>query len=193
MSNFYIPEYDCVFIHIPKTGGLSIRKGFFNRQYNGPFKGKIPQRYAHCFSFAFIRNPYNRLISAWKMLTRDWQNLPQLSLKDFLTIVTDESIGFRGGNTFKNYNVSVRHHTLPQTHPFNCLHLAKFVGRFENLEKDFEQICKRINCEYKPLPTINQSVYEKDIMEYFDQQTLDTVNNYYNNDFSLGYTKIGSI
>ena len=34
MSIFYIPEYDCVFNHITKTAGRSIRFGFFKEHLN---------------------------------------------------------------------------------------------------------------------------------------------------------------
>lgn len=191
MSNFYLHQYDCVFIHIPKTGGLSIRRGFFDKQYMGPWFGRIPKRHRHCFSFCFVRNPYDRLISAWKMLTRDWQKLPQLTLHEFLNIVTDENIPFRSGNTVKKYHESVRHHTIPQTHPFNCLHLSKYVGRYENLEADFKIVCSKINCEFKPLPIINQSQFDNNYMQYFDRDTLKIVNKYYLKDFQeLNYDLI---
>ena len=194
MSSFYIPQYNCVFIHIPKTAGLSIRKGFFEKQYHGPFNGKVPARYKNCFSFCFVRNPYDRLISAWKMLTRDWQKLPQLSLIDFLSIVTNESIRFGHGRTFKNYNISVRHHTLPQTHKYNCLHLSKFVGRYENLEQDFKLICEKIGRVYKPLPVINKSQGDRNYMQYFDRETLDITNRYFSEDFiRLNYELINTI
>jgi hypothetical protein len=183
MSSFYIPHHNCVFIHIPKTGGLSIRKGFFEKKYIGPFLGKVPRKYRNCFSFCFVRNPYDRLISAWKMLTRDWQKLPQLSLKDFLSIVTDLSIGYRYGRTFRDYKVSVRHHTLPQTDKYNCFHLSKFVGRYENIQDDFKLVCEKIGCKYKPLPVINQSQTDKNYMQYFDDEILSITNRYYQEDF----------
>ena len=194
MSNFYLNEHDVVFIHIPKTGGLSIRKGFFNTNYQKINRHKLERHFSHCFSFAFKRNPYDRLISAWKMLTRDWQKLPQLSLTDFCKIVTNENIKWNSGNTFKNYEVSVRHHTLPQTHRFNCLDLAKFVGEFDNLDKEFEKICSIIKCEYKPLPVINKSQFDKNYLQHLNQETLDIANQYYSKDFELlGYQKINAL
>jgi hypothetical protein len=37
MSNFLLRNPDCVFIHIPKTGGSSIRNGLWLSRYEGPF------------------------------------------------------------------------------------------------------------------------------------------------------------
>ena len=40
MSVFVLKEPDAVFIHIPKTGGMSIRKGIWGQKYDGPYVGE---------------------------------------------------------------------------------------------------------------------------------------------------------
>ena len=70
MSNFLIHNPGCIFIHIPKTAGTSIRMGFFKEEFEGPAFGEIPAHWPSYFSFAFVRNPYDRVIRAWKMFAR---------------------------------------------------------------------------------------------------------------------------
>ena len=156
MSNFLLKNPDCVFIHIPKTAGTSIRKGVWKSNYEGPTFGDIPSEWRGLFSFAFVRHPLQRFVSAYNMFTegakgdKAWR-LPDdarpLSVAEFLDIVTDENIIYDARR--KTFEEKIRHHTIPQTDPFNCLHLAKFIGRQENFDKDFETICQKIGIQAK--------------------------------------------
>jgi hypothetical protein len=212
MSSFYIPKYNCVFIHIPKTAGTSIRNGFFHEEYIGPYL-HFPYKYKHLYSFAFVRNPYDRLISAYnffhikKKETDDNKNL-KLSFTEFLNIVIDTSIGYRECSIYGNIPEFIRHHTIPQTDDFNQLHYAKFVGRYENLENDWAKICRDISAEYISLDKNNVSKnmkwYDKLYQEWFPQsyrmyfyrkylnkKNLDIINGFYEQDFlTLNYEKI---
>jgi hypothetical protein len=182
MSNFYFPEFDCLLIHIPKTGGKSIRNGFFKGNYMGPFFGEIPEKYLNCFKFAFVRNPFDRIISAWKMFTMGTDLLQyenRFSLEEFLKIVTDESILYDERRS--KLEEKIRHHTIPQTHPFNCLEYADFVGRYETLEEDFFSISRKIGVEISALPNINASS-RKHYKEYFSESTKSIVEDYYQED-----------
>lgn len=185
MSNFLLNSPRCVFIHIPKTAGTSIRQGFFRKNYQGPVFGSIPPEWQDEFSFAFVRNPYDRLISGWKMFTRGTEQLkeqfPNISLKDFLDIVMDENIIY--DERRKTYEERIRHHMIPQTHPFNCLHLAKFVGRVENLNEDFRNICEIIGVDYKPLEKMHYSK-RRNYSEYFDRETIKLTEAYYAEDLN---------
>lgn len=185
MSNFYFPEYDCVLIHIPKSGGTSIRKGVFGGNYEGPFFGEIPEKYSKCFKFAFVRNPFDRLISAWKMFTEGTDLLNKtenkkpikMSLENFLEIVTDESIIYdERRSTFEE---KIRHHTIPQTHPFNCLEQADFIGRYENIEKDFALISQAINLQEANLPVMHASKRSRSYKEYFSSYTKKIAENFF--------------
>lgn len=212
MSSFYIPKYNCVFIHIPKTAGSSIRNGFFNGQCIGAYY-RYPYKYKHLFSFCFVRNPYDRIISAYNFLhkkkleTTKYKNF-QLSFDDFIEIVIDKSIDHVYCNIYENIYSFIRHHTIPQTHIFNQLHNAKFVGRYENLDNDWQYICEQINAEYKPLPNNNVSktlnwynkLYQqwfpdkfriKYYKKYLNQHNLSVINTFFSQDFSvLNYEKI---
>lgn len=214
VSSFYIPKYNCVFIHIPKTAGSSIRNGFFQGEYIGAYH-RYPFKYKNLFSFCFVRNPYDRLISAYnffhkKKLETIKYNSLQLNFNDFLDIVINESIDYTASSIHTNPHSFIRHHTIPQTHYFNQLSYAKFIGRYENLEEDWRYICQQINAVYQPLPQNNASHkqklswYEKTYQKwfprqfriklykkYFNNHTLAIINRYYAQDFDvLNYNKM---
>ena len=182
-------------IHIPKTGGTSIRNGVFDGDYEGPVQGEVPLAWREHFAFCFVRNPFDRLISAWKMFTHGMQKSnwvypsdgnPKLNLRQFLDIVIDESVPYNGQRT--TFEEKIRHHTLPLTHPFHCIEHADFVGRFETLEKDFQVVCSELGIN-GPLPHWNQTIPTDDYREFYDPQTLKIAREYYADDLKqFGYT-----
>jgi hypothetical protein len=197
MAVFLIREPRSVFIHIPKTGGASIRHGFFRGNVEGPVQGYVPSEWQPLFKFAFVRDPYDRVISAWRMFAAGmqnsvWQHPPNksgISLKRFLQIATDERIPFNGHRD--TTEEKIRHHAIPQTHPFNCLFAADFVGRFENLQPDFEQICRQLSIPSTELPHWNRTERIEDYQQYFDDEILAIIARFYAQDFeTLGYPKI---
>ena len=200
MAVFLIKEPRCIFIHIPKTGGSSIRSGFFQDNVEGPKQGFIPPNWQQLFKFAFVRNPYDRVVSAWKMFAGGmeqtaWQH-PQdaagIDLQEFMKIVTDESIPFDGIRD--STPRKIRHHCIAQMHPFNCLHDADFVGRFENLQADFKTVCQTVGIENSDLPHWNRTDRSADIKSHFDTASLQMVNEFYAEDFKqLNYPVLNSI
>ena len=80
MSNFLLKNPDAVLIHIPKTGGTSIRKGAWGRRVRGPRFGTIPEAWRHHFKFAFVREPLDRFLSAYRMFTEGPRGDPDWAL-----------------------------------------------------------------------------------------------------------------
>ena len=193
MAVLYFPKADCVFIHIPKTAGWSIREGFFGGDYEGPVQGIIPRKWQDKYKFSFVRNPFDRLVSAWKMFTTGMNNTtwtfpkdgdPGLSLCKFLEIVCNETIRIDGKRD--RAEIKIRHHTIPQTHPYYCLEQADFVGRFENLEDDFAKVLRHLGLEGQ-LPHCNVT-RRKGYHSYFDADTRKIAEEFYQEDLDkLGY------
>lgn len=194
MSNFRLRDPDCVLIHIPKTGGTSIRKGIWGSNYEGPCFGAMPEDWMPLFKFAFVRHPLQRFVSAWRMFTEGAKGDPQwslpadaraLTLSDFLDIVVDESILYdQRRSTFEE---KIRHHTIPQTHPFNCLQLADHVARQEAYEQEVRLICARVGLRLDRVPRMHVTTptHWSSVLE---GSVLERVRAYYRQDFEqLGY------
>ena len=64
----------CLFIHIPKCAGIAVSKALFNNRAGGHLPLAhyqliiTPQQYKHLFKFTVVRNPYARLLSAYRFL-----------------------------------------------------------------------------------------------------------------------------
>lgn len=216
MSVFLLSDPDAVFIHIPKTAGRSIRVGAWEGRYQGPVRGAIPSEWAGYFKFAFARHPIDRLISAWLMFSEGRTLVPQMrqskllalvgikhsrlkmkshaplfpgiSLSNFLDIAMDETIGFdEGSRGIRKRKAVLRRHAIPQTHPYNCIDAADFVGRFERLNEDIGVINARLGSALV-LPVTNKTRSAPEWRSQFTPELLERAIAYYREDFDrFGY------
>ncbi|SDR69245.1 sulfotransferase family 2 domain-containing protein [Christiangramia echinicola] len=188
MGAFLIEDPKCVFIHVPKTAGTTIRKGVFGEKYEGPVFFRIPEKWEEFFCFAFVRNPFDRLVSAWKMFSIGMQeskwalnNNPPLkgtNFTDFLKIATDESIDHHSRDTI---NSVIRHHTLPQTHHYHCIQYANFIGKYENFEKDLKHVTEKLKFRDYSVTHLNKTIRDS-YKEYYCEKSYEIVSYFYQED-----------
>ncbi|WP_084203486.1 sulfotransferase family 2 domain-containing protein [Psychroserpens damuponensis] len=169
-----------VFVHIPKAGGISIIKSLYGDQAGGfghpsymrflKLFGK--KRFNAYYKFTFVRNPWDRLHSAYGFLKKGGMN-PQD--KQFSDEVMSQV------NTFEDFvmrwltpeRVSEWVHFIPQ---YKYITNAKgeivvdFVGRFENFETDFESISKHIGVN-QSLIHLNKTK-DKKVFDYREVYTI---------------------
>ncbi|MBX3495767.1 MAG: sulfotransferase family 2 domain-containing protein [Parvibaculum sp.] len=175
---------NAVFIHIPKNGGSSVKHGIWGSRYEGPVFGEVPLEWQEYFSFAFVRHPIERCMSAYfdfKKIRRQWF----LSTNRFVDIVCDDSIGYG----LKNTREKIRHHTLPQTHPYNCLKYAKFIGRYERFADDLKIVFEKLEMDVSEIPHMRASK-KADWKTVFSDKHIQRLTEFYAEDFErLGYER----
>lgn len=153
-----IPEVKSIFVHIPKTGGTSIEECLWydilklDRQYKRHkflVSKYFPENHAHVplwkhpqrnefYTFTFVRNPYARLISHY--LYRDKYEAPYRSFEHLM------------GKLRKIYKDTQKRgdlHLYTQTSYLQGD--LNYIGRFENLDKDFRKICRQIGVSSRGL------------------------------------------
>lgn len=128
------------------------------------------------FKFTFVRNPW------------DWQ----VSLYHYI-LENPENHGYEETmkmGSFRNFVFSREKLTFTQT---SCLVdesgnlLVDFVGKFENLDQDFQSICHKVGISAS-LPHINKSK-RTDYQDYYDAETRDLTARLYAEDIErFGYT-----
>ncbi|MCX6973237.1 MAG: sulfotransferase family 2 domain-containing protein [Verrucomicrobia bacterium] len=128
------------------------------------------------FKFTFVRNPW------------DWQ----VSLYHYI-LENPENHGYEETmkmGSFRNFVFSREKLSFTQT---SCLVdesgnlLVDFVGKFENLDQDFQSICRKVGIA-ACLPHINKSK-RTDYQDYYDAETRDLTARLYAEDIErFGYT-----
>lgn len=133
-------EHKYIFIHIPKTAGNSIKKTLMG---NYELVHRNIEEYedsSDYFKFSFVRNPYNRLYS-WiyesEQYNEYWKNIYPTRV-EFNSFVRNELYDFKTQYSYIKDKMN-------------------FVGRFENLQEDFDTICDMIGLKKGRLPHIMQS------------------------------------
>lgn len=175
-------EYQCLFVHIPKTAGQSVEQFFIDllnlsweersdlllRKNFEPSQG--PPRLAHLtaqeyinykyinydlfksyYKFSFVRNPWSRIVSEYRYR--------YANLYDFKTFVLKELP--QSNSDCYQKSLDRYRHILPQ---YNFLfdsegkQLVDFIGKFENLQRDFELVCKQLGISPNELPYRNKTL-----------------------------------
>ncbi|MEM1009127.1 MAG: sulfotransferase family 2 domain-containing protein, partial [Myxococcota bacterium] len=102
------------------------------------FFGHIPTTYENLPRFSIVREPRERFLSAFRMfkygslLENDHYAVarwPDLTITEALNVLEDPWTGH--DRSIRSLRWNLKHHLVPQTHPFNCLGQADHILRFE--------------------------------------------------------------
>jgi hypothetical protein len=150
----------------------------------------VPDAYKNYYTFTTIRNPYDRLVSAWWSTTQRGHD--RYNYKKQL----GEDTSFL--NFCKNLHRYVDKpmpHAAPQSRWLD--NKIDKVIRYENLNEEWLKL--PFNEKHMPLPhknptvlpTEKQPIPRKGYMEYLNSEVIQLINEYYHEDFTnLNYEKI---
>jgi len=198
-------SYKAVFVHIPRTGGTSIEASFAcldcDRQKH-LLACEIPLLPEKYFKFCFVRNPWDRILSYYR-----WRLMPQAiwvpaaekqkaqeSFKAWLHYTKDRRNNAQSLDLSniveKNFLCAI----LPQYESITIADrlLVDFIGRYENLQADYDKICDTISAPRQRLrhflPSQTQGRSEH-YSHFYDKETINFVGDLYKKDIEFfGYS-----
>ncbi|WP_158272382.1 sulfotransferase family 2 domain-containing protein [Rhodovulum kholense] len=157
-----ILEARLIFVHVPKVAGTSVKTEFYGKPGGGhrriiEFAAHDPERTDAFFKFSFVRNPWDRLLSAHAYLTdgskatgRDRRFANEVlalhpGFENFVLALEDP--GFRR-------RVMAYDHFRTQAY-WLCMpgardHAMDFLGRFERFDEDMEALRHRLDRASRP-------------------------------------------
>jgi len=201
---------NCIFVHIPKTGGSSIEdvlwpgerteahlwQGMVGRYHNRYQTGGLQhlradqirdavgeERFARSYRFSFVRNPWDRAVSQYAYM------LQKKYLRDFAGMNEDDS--------FPRYLSLIQERRHVQWTPQceflfdasgTCL--VDFIGRFERLREDAAAVFENLNVPGAELPHSRASEH-RPYVEYYDADTKRVIEHLYGNDIERFSYKFG--
>jgi hypothetical protein len=192
----YCPAFDekkCIFVHIPKTAGISVCKALLSVDAIGHmplyyYQVALGQKqYSEYYKFSFVRNPWDRVYSAYRYLAKGglsdqdkiWSEAfkKYSSFDDFVRKWVDEE------------NIQLSLHFMPQSHFIKNAQGVidlNYLGRFENLERDYEVIRKTLGGD--AIGENNASGSGLSYAEAYSKKSRDIVARVYRDDINLlGY------
>ncbi len=191
--------HNCIFVHIPKCAGTSVSRSLFGdvgpghltmRDYEIMFSSSELRTY---FKFTFVRNPWDRLYSAFHYLRRggmnrsdrEWSASNLSRYRSFEEFVCD---------WVDSENVRSWWHFIPQwefvvSSGGQCR--LDFTGRYETLGSDFQTIAFRLGRKQE-LAHENRSGESNLYQSAYTHEMIDRVADVYARDISLfGYSFCG--
>lgn len=209
-------RYNFLFVHIAKTGGTSVRAALNPLRWRDPMYlpqficsklshltghrlgSKFP-RHAHIiaaqemlpteyfnglFKFAFVRNPWDLQVSSYHHIRRE---RPQVMahIKDFPDFIRWKLDPERPYQYHVDTSIQLQSDYLIDLHGKL---LTDFIGHYENLQEDFDTVCRHIGVAQRPLPHKRQAKTRQDYRSYYDDETAERVAEFFKADIeALGY------
>jgi hypothetical protein len=198
-------KHKYIFIHIPKTGGSSVERALLinenvitsdtpifllksvDEKTRDKYKLQILKnnqivQQSHYpldkfdlelqnnyYCFTFVRNPWDLVVSVYEFSKQYRYKMVNVnfSFEDFL---------------LKDKIKAAPWHMLPQ-HSFINENI-NFIGKFENLQEDFDKICKNLNLQQQKLPHILKTKRIK-YQDYYTEETKNFVAVKYKKDIEM--------
>lgn len=217
-------KYKFIFVHIPKTAGMSIKNSLINvlgdldiltgpqldlkrtQQISYVLKNQDINVSAHTstsnatrqmldgkeyFKFAFVRNPWDRLVSLYFYLKEtSVYNIPCDNPPSFNQWILSDLDKFKDDMPL---SVLLRHKKRPQlewiTNQKGNISVD-FIGKFENIKNDFNTFLDKCNIPHVPLLNENKTKHDH-YTKYYTMESIKKVSNWYKKDISYFNYKFG--
>jgi chondroitin 4-sulfotransferase 11 len=187
-------ERRCIFVHVPKAAGVSVAHALFGHAAGGHFDANeyrmiFGRDFWRYFKFAFVRNPYTRLVSAYEFLLRGghpaWKE-DQRFRDDVLTHYTGfEDFVLRWVTPKLTCAIF---HFRPQTQ-FLTLDgklVMDFIGKHEQIGDDFARVAERLQIRAELGHRNRTEGLRRPLDSYFsDDRIVERVKEVYAEDFRL--------
>ena len=171
-------QFGHAFVHVPKTGGTSMeRQPFVGGNNHDSIYTLLKHPECHkLFKWAFVRNPYDRLLSfhsaVWQHPNNGLRNIVPSHFPSFVfSLLTEE---------YKTAHLKLQS-------DFLCVDdkvVMDFVGRFETIQQDWKVVCKQIGVPSDTLRHLNATEHSPWEICYTDDMRC-VVYQFYKKDFTL--------
>ena len=210
-------KYNFLFVHIAKTGGTSVRSALNPLRWHDPYylpmficsklskltghrigakfprharviaaKEMLPRElFDHLYKFAFVRNPWDLQISSYHHIRRERPKLIQHTnnFEAFLNWKLDPERPYQ-----YHIDTSIELQSDYLTDLDGRI-IVDFIGRYEQLQDDFNKVCNHIGIAPKALPHKRRATDRDDYRKYYNDKTVQLVADYFKRDIeNFDYT-----
>ncbi|MGB7918420.1 MAG: sulfotransferase family 2 domain-containing protein [Desulfobacterales bacterium] len=206
-------RYNFLFVHIAKTGGTSIRAALNRYRRLDPYylpqficsrishltghrlgckfprhakaiaaKEMLPRElFESLFKFAFVRNPWDLQVSSFHHIRRERPHLVA-GHEDFEKFLRYKLSPNRPYQFHIDTSIELQSDYLVDLHGKV---LVDFIGRYENIEADFREACRRIGITAPLLAHRRKSTNRLDYRSYYNDVTAELIAERFKKDIDL--------
>lgn len=174
-----------IYVHIPKCGGNSIKEALGLEGHDHRGIVEVNGDISNYFKFTFVRNPWDRFVSGYEYLKQGGirQMLPDTNWDDYFENRVNFYPSFKEFVKSKEWVSSGWLHFTPQYDFINISNniCMDFIGKVENMQDDYDTICKAIGLKSSVLKRTNRSK-RRNYEEYFDDESRKIIAEEYEKD-----------
>jgi hypothetical protein len=199
----YSPKRKCIFVHVPKTAGIACRMAMrtfiqdargriddskfdelthgedYHHQTALEIRKQIGEDYCKYFTFGFVRNPWERMVSWYFMAVQK----PELDTPSLIRI---RELSFEQFLEMDPPGAHVNNSQLDYLADTSGNPMVSFVGRYENLEQDWRTVARTIRIN--PMLSCQNYTKHEDYRHYYNEHTKQIVAKRFAKDIdALGY------
>jgi hypothetical protein len=190
-------KYAFAFVHVPKTGGTSIRhalkgigrSGIDSRVIHGTqyqhrslqlaYDSLHPSIFNALHKFAFIRDPWD-YVASFFLYTERHNRLPKRNMSFKQWVLEPDPIKSVLQHKYCPHTVPVTRTPQLSFLTVNGGVQTDFIGKFERLEEDLRAVWRYLNLPGSPdLPRNNSNPNQTNYREMYDSETRDHVAHYF--------------
>lgn len=208
--------HEFIFVHIRKTGGTSIGTSLVQDRggvpgHHGTYAGGLcighsssvyikrtyPVEWQQFFTFSFVRNPWDRLVSRYfwsknaqkALLEKECATFERFvqRIKDQKPLFGPEFSSWNSGHNLYHTRESILATQYDQLYDESGKQLVDYVGKFERLQEDFDIICDKIGVSRRKLPHENKAKHTPYWACYSDESRSIVAELYKNDIEHFGY------
>jgi hypothetical protein len=190
-------KYKFIFVHIQKTGGTSVMVVLSKNipdlkplcfKHDGAVEGIAElgeDEWKTYFKFAFVRNPWDRLLSWYSMIINTPDRITKLrsyvrknsnNFDEFIKNCTESIMDDDGIQSFSKNQIDYLVNNNGEL-------AIDYIGRFEDLDKSFRYFLKKVKLDEKiKLPHVNHASTHKHYSTYYSESTIDLVGKRFSKD-----------
>lgn len=180
-----------IFVHVQRTGGTTLdtvlraevpdaRRWLGTHDFARRARDELGPRWGDYFTFAFVRNPWDRLVSWYQMIVQRSVEPGAYNLTLWKYLL-DHSRSFdefiRNCTAVIEDKDGTKSFMFPQA-DYLCDEdgkpLVQFIGRYERYNDDARAILRRLDLSHASLPKLNASTH-RDYRDYYTTHTRQIV------------------
>lgn len=187
--NGYIPDRKALFIHVPKAAGTSVSTALFGREVGHLpvvcYKRFLGDEFNDLFKFSFVRNPWDRLVSAYMFLQQG--GMPAYS--------ADREFFARNLSRYRDFN-EFAERWLTRTSVYSYIHFypqsyflvaegnisVDYIGRVETIGRDFRHVANVLGSDAILGKANTTDGREHSYREFYTVKTREIVRRVYRED-----------